>query len=86
MTTLAQAEQTLEQFQNSKGAKLVRANFNPSANREVEEIKTATAHLINMCELLKEHDPRLSALAITAYEEAAMWAVKLVTTEIKIKE
>ena len=43
----------------------------------------ATAELIDLCAESKDLDPRLAALAQTAYEEAAMWAVKLVTTEEK---
>lgn len=59
----------------------VRTVFNPNASTEVDHIKQATAKLINHVESLKDRDPRLAALAMTAYEEAAMWAVKLATTE-----
>lgn len=41
-----------------------------------------SAELIDLCEEHKSLDPRLAALAQTAYEEAAMWAVKLVTTKL----
>lgn len=61
------------------GEKRVRTEFNPSASGDVEAIKQGTAALINVCEDLKEKDPRLCALAQTAFEEAAMWAVKLAT-------
>lgn len=67
----------------SKGTDLVRLSFNPNANADVEEFKQATADLIDLAEKHRDKDPRLSALAITAYEEAAMWAVKLVTSEKK---
>lgn len=61
------------------GEKRVRTDFNPSTSGEVEVIKQETAKLINLCEEMKEKDPRLCALAQTAFEEAAMWAVKLAT-------
>jgi hypothetical protein len=67
----------------SVGSDRVRASFNPSDKSRVSEIKQATARLIDICEENKALDPRLAALAQTAYEEAAMWAVKLVTTEEK---
>lgn len=61
------------------GEDRVRTKFNPSANSTVDQIKQQTAHLIDLCETLKSKDPRLAALAQTAYEEAAMWAVKVAT-------
>jgi len=64
----------------SLGKDRVRAGFNPSANTRVELIKSLTAQLIDICEDLKPLDSRLAALAQTAYEEAAMWAVKAATT------
>jgi len=65
----------------TEGEKRVRKSFNPGADPEVEKVKQLSAALID---LVREHpaaatDPRLAALAMTAYEEAAMWAVKLVT-------
>ena len=65
----------------TEGERRVRKSFNPGANPEVEKVKQLSAALID---LVHEHpaaktDPRLAALAMTAYEEAAMWAVKLVT-------
>lgn len=57
----------------------MRVSFNASGSSEVDSIKRLTAQLINICEELKSKDPRLAALAQTAYEEAAMWAVKLAT-------
>lgn len=69
------------------GEKRVRVEFNPSNVGNVNFFKEKTAELINVCEDLKpkqnEHfEPekaRLIALAQTAYEEAAMWAVKAAT-------
>jgi hypothetical protein len=63
------------------GADRVRAGFNPSKDSLVDEVKEKTAELIDLCEEMKHFDGRLAALAQTAYEEAAMWAVKLVTTQ-----
>lgn len=70
----------MDDRQMTLGEQRVRRTFNPSSNRQVEEIKIATAELIDMCEELKAKDARLAALAQTAYEEAAMWAVKAATT------
>jgi len=64
----------------SIGALRVRETFNPSGNEMVDKLKRYTADLIDLCEDLKHLDPRLAALAQTAYEEAAMWAVKAATT------
>jgi hypothetical protein len=64
----------------SLGKDRVRAGFNPSGDQRVESIKSLSAQLIDICEDLKPLDPRLAALAQTAYEEAAMWAVKAATT------
>jgi hypothetical protein len=69
----------------SIGEQRVRTEFNPSKSGEVEQIKQKTADLINMCEELKNaqgdnrEKGRCAALAQTAYEEAAMWAVKAAT-------
>jgi hypothetical protein len=57
----------------------VRTKFNPSASSDVDLIKNKSAELIDLCENLKSKDPRLASLAQTAYEEAAMWAVKAAT-------
>ncbi len=63
----------------SIGETRVRLSFNTEGNKEVATIKSLTADLIDRCEALKVKDPRLAALAQTAYEEAAMWAVKAAT-------
>jgi hypothetical protein len=59
----------------------VRTKFNPSATNDVDIIKQKTAELIDLCDKLKHKDGRLAATAMTKYEEAAMWAVKLCTAE-----
>ena len=61
------------------GEQRVRTTFNPSQNDTVSQIKQKSAELINLCEELKSKDGRLASLAQTAYEEAAMWAVKAAT-------
>lgn len=66
------SEQTL-------GEKRVRTEFNPAKDGIVDQIKQKSAELINLCEGLKEKDPRLASLAQTGYEDAAMWAVKAAT-------
>jgi len=65
----------------SIGEQRVRIEFNSSNSGLVDQIKRKTAELINLCEDFKEKDPRLAALAQTAYEEAAMWAVKAATAK-----
>ena len=62
------------------GEARVRTDFNIGHSNTVEIIKQKTAELINICEQLKGKDGRLASLAQTAYEEAAMWAVKAATT------
>ncbi|ACU61348.1 Acb2/Tad1 domain-containing protein [Chitinophaga pinensis] len=61
------------------GEQRVRTQFNPGNNSVVDQIKQKTAELINLCEELKTKEPRLSSLAQTEYETAAMWAVKAAT-------
>jgi hypothetical protein len=71
----------------TKGEYRVGINFNPSADDTVGKIKRAAANLIDMIELIAASDGgdqyneviRLKALAQTAVEEAAMWAVKAAT-------
>ena len=69
----------------SLGSQRVRESFNPSQDGMVDKIKRQTADLIDLCEGFREQSGdgermRLAALAMTAYEEAAMWAVKAATT------
>ena len=69
------------------GEKRVRTSFNVSASSEVDTIKQDTAKLIDRVKSLEGNGTisgekaRLISLAMTAYEEAAMWAVKAVTIE-----
>jgi hypothetical protein len=63
----------------SLGEDRVRTKFNPSTDSLVDQIKQKSAELIDLCEPLKAKDVRLASLAQTAYEEAAMWAVKAAT-------
>lgn len=69
----------------SLGARRVRESFNPSKDSMVDKIKRYTADLIDLCHegSDKAKDPeekRLWSLAMTHYEDAAMWAVKATTT------
>jgi hypothetical protein len=69
----------------SLGAARVRESFNPSGNELVDKIKRYTADLIDLChsEMGKNIEPeeaRLWGLAMTHYEDAAMWSVKAATT------
>lgn len=70
------SEQTL-------GEKRVRTTFNPSDDSKVQHIKERCAELINYInDNVKAPDgdvARLKSLALTAVEEAAMWAVKAAT-------
>ncbi len=65
--------------EKSLGEQRVRTDFNVSGSSFVDDIKFRTAELINICETLRAKDGRLTSLAQTAYEEAAMWAVKAAT-------
>lgn len=71
------------------GEQRIRTTFNPSSEDIVSHIENKTAALINMVAMIKYEDEkgtqkageraRLVALALTAYEEAAMWGVKAAT-------
>lgn len=86
------SEQVGSEQGGSIGAYRVRETFNPSGDDLVTKIKRYTADLIDLCEDLKKYDHasanqrrdneqiRCACLAQTAYEEAAMWAVKAATT------
>lgn len=71
------------------GERRIRIEFNPSGVGNVNYFKQKTAILIDVCEEMKPKEGelvdsekmRLIALAQTAYEEAAMWAVKAATFE-----
>lgn len=72
-----------EDSKSTLGEDRVRVSFNVQGQDTVALIKKRTAELINDVNEIKDRDPRLAALAMTAYEEAAMWAVKLATTPKK---
>lgn len=71
----------------TKGEYRVGITFNPSASGIVDEIKRKAADLIDLIESIpSDRDSergneagRLKALAQTAAEDAAMWAVKAAT-------
>lgn len=65
------------------GEKRVRTEFNPSSQQMVDLIKQKSAELINLCEDLKERDPRCASIAQTEFESACMWAVKAATAELE---
>lgn len=61
------------------GEQRVRTAVNADSDAQVAAIKAVTAKMIDICESLKSKDARLATLAQTAYEQAAMWAVKAAT-------
>lgn len=66
----------------TKGEYRVGINFNPSKASVVDQIKQKAAELIDLIEEIPadaNDRPRLKAIAQTAVEEAAMWAVKAAT-------
>ncbi len=74
--------------QTSIGESRVRVNFNVTENSVVNELKLLSAQLINAISAIEDGTDRvdskevmrLKALAMTAVEEAAMWAVKAETS------
>jgi hypothetical protein len=61
----------------SLGERRVQRNFNPSANVQVEDLKTAYAKLIDVLELNRnERNGREVSLAQTEAETSCMYAVK----------
>lgn len=73
----------------SLGEKRVRTSFNVSGKESVDNLKVHAAQFINKIDALEvkldgdefknREFMRLKALAMTAVEEAAMWAVKAAT-------
>ena len=71
----------------TKGEYRVGITFNPSNDDTVGKIKRAAADLIDLIETIPQHPNldadtevrRLKALAQTAIEDGAMWAVKAAT-------
>ena len=58
--------------------------FNPGGNSTVNEIKLAAASLIDQAKAISDASDnpevkRLAALAMTHFEDGAMWAVKAAT-------
>jgi hypothetical protein len=76
-------DNSTEKLEPTIGEKRVRTSFNVSNDKFVDRIKNETASIINQIDSLKDGSEseklRLIALAQTAYEEAAMWAVKAAT-------
>lgn len=76
-------ENQFDKLEPTIGEKRVRTSFNVSNDSFVDRIKNETAGMINQLDSLKDDAPsekiRLISLAQTAYEEAAMWAVKAAT-------
>ena len=69
---------------NTLGQFRVGIGFNPSADPNVDAIKTQAAGLIDLINALPAQDSeqaRLKALAMSAIEEGAMWAVKAATKQ-----
>jgi hypothetical protein len=73
----------------SLGTDRVRTSFNPAKDNLVDQIKQKSAELIDICEAARNdifvvagntEATRLWSLAMTAYEEAAMWATKAATS------
>lgn len=68
------------------GQARVRIQFNPGKSDDVYLLKSKAAELIDFCDLLRRdrnggsEEQRLWALAMTHIEDAAMWAVKAVTS------
>lgn len=63
----------------SEGVRRVIKSFNPSGNKNIDEIKTIAAQLIDKVNRLEGTDidlERLKETAKTQIEGAAMWAVK----------
>ena len=82
VTERARAATQQENLKMSLGEDRVRIKFNPSDNSLVSQIKQKTAELIDLCgskALKGSEEQRLWALAMTHYEDAAMWAVKAAT-------
>ena len=62
-------------------------DFNPGKNPLVDNIKRAAADFIDIVEGVVANDSevmRLKALAMTAIEDAAMWAVKAATKPARL--
>ena len=71
----------------SESAKIaVNLDFNPSGVKQVDVLKMLAAALITECEKVRDAadgpvQARRASVAITAVEDASMWAVKAATTK-----
>lgn len=70
--------------EQTEGEYRVGVNFNPSGDSLVNDIKRKAAELIDIMSGLQGRSDngeakRCAALAMTAFEDGAMWAVKAVT-------
>jgi hypothetical protein len=65
----------------TKGEDRVRIDFNVSGSGLVDDIKRKAAELIDLCDKNSKNpeEQRLWALAMTHFEDGAMWAVKAAT-------
>lgn len=85
----------MSEQKQSLGESRVRVSFNPSEDNLVDQVKKKTAELIDMIGIIDERMVsegystlsqadkecvRLIDKARTSYEEAAMWAVKALTS------
>lgn len=64
----------------TKGEHCVDISFNPSGDKNVDEIKELVAELIDLIAAVG-CDDRCTKLAQTAFEDGAMWAVKSITRQ-----
>ena len=62
----------------TEGEYRVGVSFNPSDNPDVDIVKEKTADLIDKIASCGK-DVRCTSLAMTKFEEAAMWAIKSIT-------
>jgi hypothetical protein len=85
---ITKAQQSLLFMEKTLGEQRVRTSFNPSDDSIVQHIKERAAEFINYVDdnikieegsFQPSEKERLKALAMTAIEEAAMWAVKAAT-------
>lgn len=76
-----------KQMNKTLGEHRVRTEFNPANDTLVDKIKQKSAELIDLTNSISSPTNmvdvgefiRIKALGMTAYEEAAMWAVKACT-------
>ena len=66
----------------TEGEYRVGITFNPGGSEQVNEIKQIAAELIDLIAACGKDD-RCTALAMTAFEDGAMWAVKSITKKPK---